>query len=192
MGNTLVDTKIKSEDKGAKKIKLFSLLAGKNLKILIIIGIMTVALILLTGINNNKGNEEVSRTSSSEYLSTMDYCAMLETKLEGVISSISGAGNVDVMVMVDGSPELIFVSDTDNKTSTNSSGSTTTTSSSPIIISSSGNSNAIVKTETLPKVKGVVVVSSGASNVAIKLDILKAVSTVLDISTEKITILKGV
>ena len=180
--------KIKDE----KKFKILSLFTKKHIKILMILLIMLVAMILYLGVNDNKNVVVGGNTSDDGYLSTLEYCERLEEKLEGIISQIDGAGNVKVMVSVSGSPEIIYVSDTDNKTSTTTNGSTTTTTSSPIIIGSGSNSSGIIKTETLPDVKGVIVVSSGANQVGIKLDILKAVSTLLDISTEKITILKGV
>ena len=50
----------------------------------------------------------------------------------------------------------------------------------------------MILTEVLPKVKGVIVVSSGANDISIKLDILNSVSTLLDISTDKINVLKGI
>ena len=50
----------------------------------------------------------------------------------------------------------------------------------------------LILTENLPTVKGVIVVSSGANDIGIKLDILNAVSTLLDISTDKISVLKGI
>ena len=107
------------------------------------------------------------------------------------MSKIDGAGEVTVMVSLDGSPELVYASDNDSKTSSTANGTTTTTSSNLIIVNGS-DSGALILKENLPSVKGVIVVSSGANNVAIKLDILNAVSTLLDISTDKINILKGI
>ena len=131
--------------------------------------------------------------TTSSYISTMDYCKIIENKLIDVLSKVDGAGTVSVMVTVDGSPELVYANEKDQTSSTNSSGSVTTaTYSSPIIVNANGSSTALVMTEILPKVKGVIVVASGAGNVATKLDLLNAVSTLLDISTNQVTILKGV
>ena len=97
------------------------------------------------------------------------------------------------MITVDGSPELVYATDSDEKVSTNSSGTTTSSnSSSPIIVTINGSDNALILTENLPAVKGVIVVSSGANNVSVKMDILNAVSKLLDISVDKISVLKGV
>ncbi|MBE5738372.1 MAG: hypothetical protein E7354_01380 [Clostridiales bacterium] len=174
------------------KFRLIKLLNKKNFKIFIVLVIMLIAIIFYLGINDNKESAISVSQDSQGYLSTLEYCERLENKLESIISQIAGAGSVKVMVSVDGSPELKYISDTDSKTSTNTAGTTTTSTSSPIIIGSGANASGIVTTETLPNVKGVIVVSSGAGNIGIKLDILNAISTVLDLSSDKITILKGV
>jgi stage III sporulation protein AG len=38
----------------------------------------------------------------------------------------------------------------------------------------------------------VIIVSSGAGDVAVKLNILNAVATLLDVSTDKVSVLKGI
>ena len=199
VSNLITSKELSSEDnntdlsqKDDKKFKLLSVFTKKHIKLLVVLIVMLVAIILYIGINDNDNVVVSSSAPDDGYLSTLEYCEKLEEKLEEIISQIDGAGDVKVMVSVSGSPEIIYVSDTDNKTSTTTNGSTTTTTSSPIIIGSGANSSGIIKTETLPDVKGVIVVSSGADKVSIKLDILNAVATLLDISTEKITILKGV
>lgn len=193
MGDSDSKTIVEYDKKDERKIKLLNIFNKKNIKIIVAVVIMLVAVILYIGISLDSKN--VSSESSGDttgYISTLEYCEKLEGKLEDIISQIDGAGNVKVMISVDGSPELIYVSDTDTKTSTTTSGTTTTTSSSPIIIGNSGNSSGIIMTEKLPNVKGVIVVSSGAGDTKIKLNILNAISTLLDISVDKITILKGV
>lgn len=176
------------------KMVLLEFFSKKNIKIIITVVLMLIALILYVGFSgsSSKEAEDEKASTANGYITTMEYCEKLEEKLQAIISQIDGAGNVKVMVSVDGSPELIYVSDTDTKTSTTTSGTTTTTTSSPIIVGSGSNSNGIVMTEKLPRVKGVIVVSTGAGQIGIKLDILNAVATLLDISTDNITILKGV
>lgn len=176
-----------------KKFNILSLFTGKNLKIIILSIIVLIALIMYIGISDNSTTTKDNLINENRtYQTTLEYCEQIENKLETLLSQIDGAGQVKVMITVDGSPELVYASDTDTKTSSNSSGTTSTSSSSPIIVSGNGNSNALILTENLPAVKGVIVVSSGASNISIKLDILNAVSTLLDISTDKISVLKGI
>lgn len=172
-------------------IKLFNL---KNIKIfvLILIGIIAVYIVMSVKSPSSSKNDVVT-SNAYGYTNTLDYCAELERKLEVVLSSVKGAGNIKVMVTVDGSPELVYAKDEDEKVTSSLSGSTTSSSSSsPIIVTVGGESNALILTETLPSVKGVIVVSSGAYDVGVKLDILNAVSSLLDISIDKVSVLKGI
>lgn len=176
-----------------KKLNILSLFTSKNIKIIVLSIIVLIALIMFIGISDNSSKTNDSSINKPEnYQTTLEYCGQIEHKLETLLSQMDGAGHVKVMITVDGSPELVYASDTDTKTSSNSNGTTSTSSSSPIIVSGNGNSNALILTENLPAVKGVIVVSSGASNIGIKLDILNAVSTLLDISIDKISVLKGI
>ena len=183
----------KEENENIKKFSLIKLLSGRNLKIIVLSLVLIVALILFLNVgNNSKISSSTEEDASLTYKTTMQYCTELENKLESVLSQIKGAGSVKVMLSVDGSPELVYALDSDTKVSTNNNSSTTTNSSSPIIVQTNGNSSPLILTENLPIVKGVIVVSSGASDIGIKLDILSAVSTLLDISTDKISVLKGI
>ena len=185
----LIDGK---NDKDSKKFSLIKLLSGKSLKIIILCLVLVIAFILFLNVGNNSEISSNKEYVEKTYKTTMEYCTELESKLEGVLSQIKGAGNVKVMLSVEGSPELVYALDSDTKVSTNNNSSTTTNSSSPIIVQTNGNSSPLILTENLPIVKGVIVVSSGASDIGIKLDILSAVSTLLDISTDKISVLKGI
>lgn len=188
----------KNNNEGSKQKRLLDrfekLLTKKNLKIVLLIIVGVVAIVLFFGFNSNKANSTSNTVSSTNsYISTMDYCQIIENKLIEVLSKVDGAGAVSVMVTVDGSPELIYANEQDKTTSSNSSGTTSSsTYSTPIIIDANGSSSALIMTEVLPAVKGVIVVSSGAGNVATRLNLLNAVSTLLDISIEQVTVLKGV
>ena len=193
---TICDSKVIDQDTKTIKSenKLSKYLNKRNLKILLLIAIGIVSMIVLWGFStNNEKSSNIQKTYSNNYISTIDYCEMIENKLIEVLSAVDGAGTVKVMVAVDGSPELVYANEQDQTSSSNSSGSvTTSTYSSPIIIDANGGSSALVMTEILPAIKGVIVVSSGAGNVATKLDLLNAVSTLLDISVNQVTVLKGV
>lgn len=180
-----------SDSFALKFLKIFN---KKNIKIFILLAVGVIALVLCFGFKGeDNSSEESNINSSSGYISTMDYCKELENKLKDVLSAIDGAGTVSVMLSLDGSPELVYAKDTDETLSSNSSGTTSSsTSSSPIIVEVNGSPNALVLTEILPAVKGVIVVSSGAGNVAVKLNLLNAVTTLLDITTDQVTVLKGI
>lgn len=176
-----------------KSFRLFNLLSGKNLKIIVLVIIFIVALIVFLKLSGEKSSSKTSSASSNQvYLTSLEYSQALEQKLESVLSQVKGAGQVKVMISLDGSPELKYAMDSDTKVSNSTNGSTTSTSSeSPILVGKNGSTSPLILTEILPKVKGVIVVSSGANDISIKLDILNSVSTLLGISTDKINVLKG-
>lgn len=190
-----IENLVQEENKSVKpktKINFMKLFSGKNLKIIILCIIFVVALILFLKMSGTKSTTKTTTTSSIQYQTSLDYSKQLETKLESVLSQIKGAGNVKVMMTLDGSPELVYAMDSNEKVSNNTGGSTTTSSSTPILVQTNGTTSPLILTEVLPKVKGVIVVSSGANDISIKLDILNSVSTLLDISTDKINVLKGI
>lgn len=184
------DTKDDNQKPKFNFVKLFS---GKNLKIIVLVIICIIGIILFLKMTTTKSTSSKSTTvSSSSYKTTLEYSEILENKLENLLSQIKGAGNVKVMISLEGSPELVYAMDSNEKVSNNQNGSTTTSASSPILIENKGSSSPLILTEKLPKVKGVIVVSTGASDISIKLDILNSVSTLLDISIDKINVLKGI
>ncbi len=184
-----------TENPEKKKIKFnwAKLITGKNLKIIVLLIICLICLIIFLKMSDSDKKSNTSTTTNSTiYKTSVEYSGILESKLESVLSQIKGAGNVKVMVTLEGSPELVYAMDSNEKASNTQNGSTTTSSSTPIIVETNGSSEPLILTEKLPKVKGVVVVSTGASDIAIKLDILNSVSTLLDISIDKINVLKGI
>ncbi|MBE5757377.1 MAG: hypothetical protein E7345_00390 [Clostridiales bacterium] len=186
----IIENNISKNSRNKAKFDWLSKLSPKYIKIAVLIIVVIISFVLYLNLSSEKNiqSDEVSST----YISTLKYSEEIENKLENILGKIDGAGDVDVMVSLDGSPEMVYATDSDSKTSSTASGTTTTTSSNIIVVNGKGNSEAILLKENLPKVKGVIVVSSGADNIQIKLDILNAVSTLLDISVDKINVLKGI
>lgn len=166
----------------------------KNNKIfvpLILLIIVVVALILLPSASGSSNQSSVSK-----YTTTAEYVANLEGKLESVLGSIKGAGQVKVMVSVENGPELIFATNTDENTTTTTSTddvvTNVTVEKDPIIISTSNGDEPLILYEKLPDIKGVIVVSSGASDTYVKLQLISAVQAVLGISSNQIEVFAGV
>ena len=197
MDNKIIfsEDKPKETSDNTTKSNVLKYINKKTMKIIILVIIGVIGLIIYFGTStqSKKNTEDELATNTSGYLSTLDYCKKLEEKLKDTLSNVDGAGNVKVMISVDGSPELIYATDSNSTESNNTSGtSTSSNSSSPIIVTVGGESSALILTENLPNVKGVIVVSSGADDVSVKLDIINAVSTLLDISTSQVSVLKGI
>ena len=134
---------------------------------------------------------------TSKYTTTEEYAHTLETKLNNVLSAISGAGSVQCMVTLDGEVERVLAYSNDEQSSstsnTTSNGTTNKTESStsnkePILINVNGSSEPLVLYEIMPDIKGIVIVASGAGDVRVKLDILKAVQALLNVQSSQVEI----
>ncbi len=140
----------KKEKKGIfGNIKFFQKL--KSIKhIEIIVAVVLGAIVLLIYFSTFSSGK--SNNTAYESTSTTEYAAMLESKLENVISQINGAGTVSVIVTLSSGPEYIYATNIEEETNTNTSGNSTTTVSTtttePIIISD----DIVVVKEIMPTV----------------------------------------
>ncbi len=110
----------------------------------------------------------------------------LERRLESILSSISGAGNVRVMITYDTTSQMVPALSTDTQKNGSESNDglnsySQAESSSPATVSGSGGNSPIIITEILPKIRGVIVIAEGAANISIRLNLQYAVQTVLGI-----------
>lgn len=183
----------KSSDKSTLKKGLLRMFGANKLKTLVPILVLGICALLI--LKSLPTSTKVSSASGSEdgvsYTSSLEYIAILEDKLNKVLSGINGAGKTQVMITIDSSPILTIAKNEETKTVSSSGGSTTTTTSEPIYVTANGKSNPLIIGETLPEIKGVIVVSSGASDVRVKMDIINAVRTALGISSDIIEVFVG-
>ena len=110
----------------------------------------------------------------------------LERRLESILSSISGAGNVRVMITYDTTSQMVPALSTDTQKNGSESNDglnsySQAESSSPATGSGSGGNSPIIITEILPKIRGVIVIAEGAADISIRLNLQYAVQTVLGI-----------
>lgn len=120
-----------------------------------------------------------------------------ETRLARVLSSIDGAGRVDVMISYLTGPERVPISDVNRTTSdentqdasgTNRSVTTVTEASKTVTVGQQGANEALVLVEKKPQVQGVIVVCEGARNIGVKLSVMDAVMTVLGVPAERVEV----
>lgn len=164
----------------------------KNLKkvkhIEIIIAVVAVAVMLLIYFMSFAGGAADKKTDVAT--NGISVTAELEEKIADILSSITGAGKVKVLITFSSTVEKVYYtteSTTTNKT-TNGSGSTTEMETSTSTVVKDGNNEPVVVKELLPEVLGVVVVSAGAKNISTKLALIKAVQTVLGINANIIEV----
>ncbi len=170
--------------------------ANKKLELAVYGGIIAiVALLYIAGLSSGKG-EKRTETSTAQPAVSAQSQADLETRLKNVLSSIRGAGEVEVLITYESSSELVTAMSTNvnsNRSETSdgekmSTNTQTTEVSEPATVSSSGGNEPIILVEKEPVVRGVIVVAEGAADIRVKLDLQRAVTAVLDIPISKIEV----
>lgn len=117
-------------------------------------------------------------------LTSSEYTAYLENKLENVITSVKGVGDAKVMVTLEKGFEYVYVTEEETKTSSNG---TSITSVSIVMV----DGQPVIKEEIFPVVKGIVVVADGVDNVGVRMNILSIIQTVIEVDNSQINIFMG-
>ncbi|MEA4963889.1 hypothetical protein SDC9_164757 [bioreactor metagenome] len=178
---------------------------------IVILLCMGVALVIVANFYNDmakdsKGSEFESFDSKDKEMNTDymnregNYGSEIEKQLSSILSKISGAGKVSVMITYKSGKELVTQKDnsrvdkiTDEK---DTNGGTRVINESSIddktvmVNQQGGSSQPIVVKEINPEIKGVIVVAEGARNSKVKLKISEAVQTVLDVPAYRVTVLE--
>lgn len=168
----------------------------KNVLLLIfLIGILLITFAPKFTQNNNVTIEPTTETKliNSDNLS---YERDLEFRLEEILSSVEGAGDVSVMITTSKGSEIIVsenieqnnntVSEIDSNNGTRTTHQDTTKRSAQIL---GQNEEPLILTEIVPEISGVIIVSEGANDVIVKDSLIRSVSTLLGIPTYKIEVL---
>lgn len=124
----------------------------------------------------------------------------LESRLEGALSSVSGAGGVQVTVTMAAGPEHLYATNLSEQTKTTeeedkSGGNRTITEVNEegnlVLLGavSGGQEEPVLIKEISPEIAGVLVLSEGARDPALREELVRAVVTVLDIPAHKVTVL---
>lgn len=163
----------------------------KNKKIFFLTIILIVVLLAVFGstffTQKSESNSE-SKTNSSAGI--LDYTANVESKLKSILLSLENISSASVFVMVDSTPTVTYLTETEEVTTTNSSGATTTTKTTTVVFEKDGSiSTPVTVTTILPKITGVLVVLNKI-DASTKLNITNAIATVLNIDVSCISILQ--
>lgn len=127
--------------------------------------------------------------SNIEQDSTSSYSQMIELKIENMLSNISAISLVDVMVMVDSSPTINYLTQKESTKTTGSSGESVIEKE-EIVYEKNGSSQVpVIVSTTYPKITGVLLVLNNV-DVSTKISIQNAVAGVLNISSDSIFILQ--
>ena len=114
----------------------------------------------------------------------------LEEKLAETLSKIRGAGEVTVMLTVQGGSRQVLAMD--EKSTRRGDGGSETQSTTVVVSGASAAGNGPVLVQQLyPKFQGALVVCSGGEDAGVRLKLMEAVSALTGLGTDKISICKG-
>jgi stage III sporulation protein AG len=152
---------------------------------LTVLGILMMIFVLMMyvgGLDKKSKNIETENTEI-ENISEDNF----ESKLENILSQISGAGEVKVMITYQYSKELVPAYDiSDDYTSD---GTTEKRKSESKVVMSDKNTALIIK-ERYPQVEGVVIVAQGGGNEEVRKSLEQAAQALLNVDVHKIEVLK--
>ena len=150
---------------------------GKYRFVLLILAI-GIALMLIPSKNEQQQIETASQ-EVTEYVDTT-------TQLQQILSKISGAGRVEVMLTVASGERTVYQYDDDF-----SGGETGSTRRDTVIVTDAQRAQTGLVQQIIPPVyQGAIIVCQGADSASVRLSIIEAVSKVTGLGTDRISVLK--
>ncbi len=160
---------------------------GLNKKIILLVALGII--VLLSGILSGV-SEEKAEISDNEYNSSR-YIEETQKELEALLSQISGAGKVRVMISLENAYENVYATGQSTKAERDETAKKQENTEEYIIVKTGSNTEEclIVKVYE-PKIKGVAVIAQGAGNTTVEKAITDTVCALFDISTQKVSVEK--
>ena len=150
---------------------------------LMVLGVGLFLLLIPTG--SGEKETTVSSAPAEEIFSLKEQ----ENALEELLSSVSGAGKVQVMLSLESGTESVIARDREEATQTGEEEERDMKSTAVILSKDSGEETAVLQ-YLYPQYRGAVVVAEGGDRDSVKLELTKAVSSLTGLSTDKITVVK--
>lgn len=170
------------------KQKLFDEKSGKlKTNVIVAIGLLGILLIFISGLDFGEDESKVPETpSAEEYAGEIDSFRMQqEQRLRAILSSVAGAGSVDVMISLEGSTEYIYLQKTESKTDSGESNSGYDYKTEPVIVN---NSSPVIAKIVNPRITGVLIVADGAGSAVLDEKLINAAAAALGITTANICV----
>lgn len=177
------ETKKKFDFNFFKKIKNF-----KHFKTIVVSVLIVIVLLIFISSFSSKKTVSVNNETKTS-LSSLEYSKQQENRLESILSGVKGISNVRVYVMVDESPEIVYL---ENKTtSANGEGNITSQTTTSVMVKNGQVTTPVVVKEILPKIKGVLIVAKGGGDLKMKTTLTNIVASVLTVNISNVEVLEG-
>ncbi len=167
--------------------------SDKRVKIIFISGVLGIVFIFFSQFFPSDTKEK-NEPQNTDY--TYEYKEDLEKSLENFVSKMEGAGKTKVLVTLDKSGETLFLKESQNdinqsgEFSSENYSKSVASSEKYVIVDGKDGRNTVVKSRTVPEIKGVLIICEGGDNSHIKAEVLNAVTTVLDLNSNRVYISK--
>ncbi|KAB1438166.1 stage III sporulation protein AG [Candidatus Galacturonibacter soehngenii] len=187
-------------------------LSFKNMKkdnfiIVLLVGVLLIVITLPTSDrsskegNDNKKVPSVSETTSNQNdTQTLSYVEEQEKRLETILSKVQGVGEVNVMITLKSSKELIVEKDTpatssimqeeDAEGGKRSTTDKSTTEATVYQQDNSGGSTPYVVKEIEPEIEGIIVIAKGGDDPVVAKNISDAILALFRVEVHKIKVMK--
>lgn len=164
---------------------------------LAIAGVAAIALVvfILTSTAGMGGNQADNAPASGSAQAASAETVSLESRLEQILSSVEGTGNVKVLVTYETGPEIVPAVKTDTQSNSSDGSNTgqkttsTTENREPMTVQGKNGTEPIVLVQKEPVILGVLVVAEGASDLDVRLRLMQAVQVALQIAPARIEVL---
>lgn len=164
-----------------KKLLGIKIFKNKHVKVAIIILLVCIAgLIFVSAVVPLNTDAKTEKQNSTSQFSASSYAKEVQNNLEEVLGNVKGLSNVKVLVVVESSPTIKYLTIDNNGEIQVVYNKQTSTSSSPAIVG-----------EMLPKITGILIVAKGTNDLRLKNNLLNAISATYGVDIAKIDILEG-
>lgn len=163
-------------------------------KVLITIGILGMVLILLSSVFNFGGSEKEDKKETDTAVA--EYQAELKKNVEEIVYSITGDRNAAVVLTLENGVKYTYVDavssdSTESKAESSEQNRESMSRSFVTVKTADGGEQALLVTETMPRVRGVAIVCRGGDNEETAEKIENAVMAALDITSKRVYIAGG-
>lgn len=184
------------------KLKKFDLKKIKkdNLLILLLAGLLLIVIAVPVENKETEKKETVKEAEPVIEETQTDYISVQEAKLKSILSKVEGAGEVEVMITLRASKELIIEKDTpstvtsseeeDSAGGKRSSSERTTNETTVYNQDSDGSTSPYVIKEIEPEIEGIIVLAKGGDDPVIAKNISDAILALFRVEAHKIKVMK--
>ena len=162
-----------------------------NNKSLLVILMIGVVLLVLSGTPQGSNKKDTKTPEKSELINGEEYITDLEHRLAKILSSVSGASDVSVMITLSDNGQSVYARDEKSENKTSDSGGESSTSDGAYVLKNNkgGGQSAVLIKNKLPEISGVLITAKGADKAEVKNNLANAAKAVLNVKAHRVIVL---